>query len=85
LTYLEQKRREAQMQYQEEQKYLRDNKEALEKLLEQEQQAMAAQVPGNLWEAFGQLLGAPPPPGSGPPGEVGPGTTPSAPSSVVKS
>lgn len=63
------------MQYQEEQKYLRDNKEALEKLLEQEQQAMAAQVPGNLWEAFGQLSGAAPPPAPGSPGAA-PGTTP---------
>ncbi|KAH6897955.1 import inner membrane translocase subunit tim-50 [Coprinopsis sp. MPI-PUGE-AT-0042] len=79
LTYLEAKRREAQMQYQEEQKYLRDNKEALEKLLEQEQQAMAAQVPGNLWEAFGAMSGAPPPPAPGTPGEASPGSTPTAP------
>ncbi|KIK07744.1 hypothetical protein K443DRAFT_673009 [Laccaria amethystina LaAM-08-1] len=56
-TYLEQKRREAQMQYQEEQKYLRDNKEQLENLLEQDQQAMAAEIPGNLWEAIDQFKG----------------------------
>ena len=45
------------MQYQEEQKYLRDNKEQLEKLLEQDQQAMAAEIPGNLWEAIDQFKG----------------------------
>ncbi|TFK37060.1 HAD-like domain-containing protein [Crucibulum laeve] len=52
-TYLEQKRREAQAQYKEEQKYIQEHKEELEKLLQQDQEAMAAQVPGNLWEAIG--------------------------------
>ncbi|KAF9524987.1 HAD-like domain-containing protein [Crepidotus variabilis] len=61
-TYLEQKRAEAQRQYLEEQKYINDNKAQLEKLLEQDQQAMAAQVPGNLWEAIDQFRGGPPPP-----------------------
>ncbi|KAF8161565.1 HAD-like domain-containing protein [Crassisporium funariophilum] len=69
-TYLEQKRKEAQIQYQEEQNYIKRNKDELEKLLEQDQQAMAAQVPGNLWEAMDQFKGkrpedlAAPPPGS---------------------
>jgi len=65
LTYLEQKRAEAQKQFLEEQKYLRDHKDELEKLYEQDQQAMAAQIPGNLWEALDQYRGtAPPPPGA---------------------
>jgi len=58
-TYLEQKRAEAQMQYREEQKYIRENKEHLEKLLKQEQDAIAAQVPSNLWEAIDQITGKP--------------------------
>ena len=58
-TYLEQKRREAQMQYQEEQKYIREHKEDLERLLKQEQDAMASETPGSLWEAFDHLKGTP--------------------------
>ncbi|GLB37985.1 putative import inner membrane translocase subunit TIM50 [Lyophyllum shimeji] len=58
-TYLEQKRREAQMQYQEEQKYIAEHREELEKLLAQEQQAMVGEVPGTLWEAFEHLKGKP--------------------------
>ncbi|KAK7026404.1 mitochondrial inner membrane protein required for protein import [Paramarasmius palmivorus] len=62
-TYLEQKRKEAQMQYKEEQAYIEKNKDYLEKLLKQEQDMMAAQVPKNLWEAVEQIRGGPPPPG----------------------
>ncbi|KAF8058619.1 HAD-like protein [Lyophyllum atratum] len=58
-TYLEQKRREAQLQYQDEQKYIADHREELEKLLEQEQQQVAGDVPGTLWEAFDHLSGRP--------------------------
>ncbi|KAF5374619.1 hypothetical protein D9615_008973 [Tricholomella constricta] len=58
-TYLEQKRHEAQMQYLEEQKYIAEHREELERLLAQEQQAMAGEVPGTLWEAFDHLKGAP--------------------------
>ncbi|RXW25692.1 hypothetical protein EST38_g162 [Candolleomyces aberdarensis] len=58
-TYLEQKRREAQLQYQEEQKYIRENRAMLEDALEKEQQALAAQVPSNLWEAIDQISGNP--------------------------
>ena len=58
-TYLEQKRREAQLQYQEEQKYIRENRALLEDALEKEQQALAAQVPSNLWEAIDQISGKP--------------------------
>ncbi|KAJ7077911.1 HAD-like domain-containing protein [Mycena belliarum] len=59
LTYLEQKRREAQQQYQEEQKYIRDHKDYLESLLKKEQEMMAGEVPGTLWEAFDQMTGGP--------------------------
>ncbi|KAF9471782.1 HAD-like protein, partial [Pholiota conissans] len=61
-TYLEMKRQEAQEHYRNEMKYLDDNKEELERLLAQDQAAMAAQVPGTLWEAMDQLRGAAPPP-----------------------
>jgi len=45
-------------------------KDELERLLEEDQQAMAAQVPGNLWEAMDRFAGNPPavpatPPASG--------------------
>ncbi|KAH9485806.1 Mitochondrial import inner membrane translocase subunit TIM50 [Psilocybe cubensis] len=60
-TYLEQKRAEAQAQYQLEMKYVNDNREELERLLEQDQKAMQAQVPGSLWEAMDQLRGIEPP------------------------
>jgi import inner membrane translocase subunit TIM50 len=52
-TYLEQKRYEAQQQYKEEQRYIEQHKEELERLLAMEQEQMAQQVPGSLWEAFG--------------------------------
>jgi len=47
------------MQYQEEQKYIQEHKEDLERLLKQEQDAMASETPGSLWEAFDHLKGAP--------------------------
>ncbi|KAJ7767465.1 HAD-like domain-containing protein [Mycena maculata] len=59
-TYLEQKRREAQEQYAEEQKYIREHKDYLEGLLKKEQEMMANEVPGTLWEAIGQMTGEPP-------------------------
>ncbi|KAK7030752.1 mitochondrial import inner membrane translocase subunit TIM50 [Favolaschia claudopus] len=59
LTYLEQKRLEAQQQYQEEQKYIRQNKDYLEGLLKKEQEMMASEIPGTLWEAIGQFTGDP--------------------------
>ncbi|KAG5644307.1 hypothetical protein DXG03_008725 [Asterophora parasitica] len=64
-TYLEQKRKEAQAQYLEEQKYIAEHREELEKLLAQEQQAMAGEVPGSLWEAFDHLKGTPKKPEEG--------------------
>jgi import inner membrane translocase subunit TIM50 len=59
LTYLEQKRSEAQQQYAEEQKYIREHKDYLESLLQKDQEMMAAEIPGTLWEAIGQLTGEP--------------------------
>jgi hypothetical protein len=41
------------MQYREEQRYIQDHKEELERLLSMEQEQMSNQVPGSLWEAFG--------------------------------
>jgi import inner membrane translocase subunit TIM50 len=36
-------------------------RDELERLLEQDQKAMAEQVPGNLWEAMDRFAGKPPP------------------------
>ncbi|KAJ7281664.1 HAD-like domain-containing protein [Mycena rebaudengoi] len=58
-TYLEQKRHEAQMQYAEEQKYIREHKDYLEELMKKDQEMMAAEVPGTLWEAIDQIAGGP--------------------------
>ena len=41
------------MQYREEQRYIKEHKEELEKLLAMEQEHISQQVPGSLWEAFG--------------------------------
>jgi len=74
-TYLEQKRAESQKQYLDEQKYLRDNKAELGRLLEQDRNTMAAQVPNNLWEAIDHFRGvAPQPPSPGAPSPAGAST-----------
>jgi mitochondrial import inner membrane translocase subunit TIM50 len=54
-TYLEQKRKEAQRQYKDEQAYIESHKEEFERLLQQDQHAMAKEVPNNLWEAFSAM------------------------------
>ncbi|KAF9262545.1 HAD-like protein [Marasmius fiardii PR-910] len=80
-TYLEQKRKEYQQMYKEEQAYIAKNKDYLEKLLKQEQDMMAAQVPKNLWEAIDQMKGGPPPGVNPPQGmELPPPLPPPAPS-----
>jgi import inner membrane translocase subunit TIM50 len=67
------KRQEAQEHYRNEMKYLQENREELERLLAQDQAAMAAQVPGTLWEAMDQFRGvAPPPAGAPSPGSAEP-------------
>ncbi|KAE9390737.1 NIF-domain-containing protein [Gymnopus androsaceus JB14] len=74
-TYLEQKRKEAQQQYLEEQKHIAKNKDYLESLIKHEQAVMAAQAPSNIWEAIETMRGNPkeiaggiPPPPPPPPG-----------------
>ncbi|OAX40299.1 HAD-like protein [Rhizopogon vinicolor AM-OR11-026] len=57
LTYLEQKRLEAQRQYKEEQAYIATHKDEFEKLLEEDRQAMAREMSGNLWSALDAMTG----------------------------
>ncbi|THG95365.1 hypothetical protein EW026_g6278 [Hermanssonia centrifuga] len=59
-TYLEQKRQEAQLQYREEQAYIAANKENFERMIKEEQEAMARQMPSTFWGAAGAFLGQPP-------------------------
>ena len=73
LTYLEQKRREYQQKYLEEKEWLQKNREELEKLREQDRQAMMGEVPQNLWEMMDRMKAGAPPPGQE-------GQQPSAPS-----
>jgi import inner membrane translocase subunit TIM50 len=60
LTYLEQKRKEAQFQYKEEQAYLQSHKADFERLLEEDRQAMAKEMSGSLWGALDALSGGRP-------------------------
>jgi import inner membrane translocase subunit TIM50 len=59
-TYLEQKRKEAQKHYLEDQAYLQAHKEEYERLIEQNQQAMAKDAPSNLWDAIRVMNGMKP-------------------------
>ena len=58
-TYLERKRQEAQRDYRLDRDNIERQKDELERLLEEDQRAMAAQVPGNLWEAMDRFAGTP--------------------------
>ncbi|KAK7691967.1 hypothetical protein QCA50_005372 [Cerrena zonata] len=69
LTYLEQKRLEAQMQYREEQAYINTNKATFDKMIKEEQEAMAQQIPGTFWGAASALMGGVPPPPPPPQGQ----------------
>ncbi|KZP20073.1 HAD-like protein [Athelia psychrophila] len=62
LTYLEQKRKEAQALYLEEQAFITKNKDEFERLIEQDKQAMAAQMPDNLIGMLSVMTGGAPPP-----------------------
>ncbi|KAI0363989.1 NIF-domain-containing protein [Pilatotrama ljubarskyi] len=63
LTYLEQKRLEAQRHYMEEQEYLRQNKENFDRMLKEEQEAMAREMPSTIWGAVQAMMaGGPQPP-----------------------
>lgn len=65
-TYLEQKRREAQLQYLEEQAYIRANKENFEQMIKEEQEAMEREMRGGtVWSTMQTMIGGPPPPGQG--------------------
>ena len=67
LTYLEQKRLEAQRRYLEEQEYLRQNKETLDRMIKEQEEAMQREMPSTFWGATQAILsGGPPPP---PPGQ----------------
>lgn len=71
LTYLEQKRKEAQQQYLEEQAYINANKENFDRMIKEEQETFAREMPGTVWgmaEAF--LRGGPPPKKDGPETQV---------------
>jgi import inner membrane translocase subunit TIM50 len=57
LTYLEQKRLEAQRQYKEEHAYIAAHKDEFERLLEEDRQAMAREMSGNLWSALDGMTG----------------------------
>ncbi|KAG1865503.1 HAD-like domain-containing protein [Suillus subalutaceus] len=57
LTYLEQKRLEAQRQYKEEQLYIATHKDEFERLLEEDRQAMAREMSGSLWGALDAMAG----------------------------
>lgn len=57
LTYLEQKRLEAQRQYKEEQSYIATHKHEFERLLEEDRQAMAREMSGSLWGVLDAMAG----------------------------
>jgi len=83
LTYLEQKRLEAQMQYREEQAYIEANKVNFERLIKEEQDAMAQQMPSTFWGAAAALMSPPPgAPQAPPPSAPAPTAPPAAPSAT---
>ncbi|KAG1908494.1 HAD-like domain-containing protein [Suillus fuscotomentosus] len=57
LTYLEQKRLEAQRQYKEEQLYIATHKDEFERLLEEDRKAMAREMSGSLWSVLDTMAG----------------------------
>ncbi|GJE94720.1 HAD-like domain-containing protein [Phanerochaete sordida] len=67
-TYLEQKRREAQANYREEQAYIAANKAHFDRLLKEEQEAYEKQMPSTFWGAISAFT-QPPQPGQPQPGQ----------------
>lgn len=60
------------MQYREEQAYIATNKATFDKMIKDEQDAMAQQMPGTFWGAAAALMGGvPPPPPQGQQGQPG--------------
>ncbi|EJF60655.1 NIF-domain-containing protein [Dichomitus squalens LYAD-421 SS1] len=68
LTYLEQKRLEAQRRYLEEQEYLKQNKETLDKMIKEQEEALQREMPSTFWGATQAILSGGPPPAP-PPGQ----------------
>jgi len=56
-TYLEQKRKEAQSLYLEEMAFIEKNKPEFDRMIEEDKQAMASQMPDNLFGMLGALVG----------------------------
>lgn len=77
LTLIELKRMQAQHRFVEEQKHLERNKDLFDRMIKEQDDAMKAQIPGNLWEMIDTFAGNPPKPPPGPEGEV-PATGPPA-------
>ncbi|KIM71865.1 hypothetical protein PILCRDRAFT_748373 [Piloderma croceum F 1598] len=65
LTYLEQKRREAQSLYLEEMAFIEKNKPEFERLIEEDKKAQVSQMPDNLFGVLGAMTGASPRGGAG--------------------
>lgn len=59
-TYLEQKRAEAQHHYKEEHAYIEAHKGEFDKLLEEDRQAMAKEMPGSLLGLLDNMAGKKP-------------------------
>lgn len=61
MTYLEQKRAQAQKLYQEEQEYWRQNADEIKRLMEEDRQKQMAEMKGSLMGMmpFGQTAGGP--------------------------
>lgn len=78
LTYLEQKRKEAQQHYRDEMEYIRQNKPEFDRLIEEDKKRAEAQMTGNLWSMMQAMAGPPP---AGPPPPVPSSGEPTRPSS----
>jgi import inner membrane translocase subunit TIM50 len=66
------KRAEAQAQYKQEQEFITQHKDELEKLRKQDEEAAMGAAPGNLWDAISQMQGGAPQPGDAQqPGQAG--------------
>jgi mitochondrial import inner membrane translocase subunit TIM50 len=59
LTYLEQKRKEAQFHYKEDMAFIEEHKADFERLLEEDRQAMEKEMSGTLWGALDALTNGP--------------------------
>ena len=64
LSYLEQKRLEAQQYYRQEQEYIKANKAHFDKMLKDEQEALEKQMPSTFLGAVSAMFSPPPPPPS---------------------